>query len=151
MIEGLADTFATSALTRLGLYDRGALERRYWGVARECARELAREPLADARGRGAYVCGDLAGVAMLGLLPQRDLAAVWKAARAASPDGRVSLDALCAALTDAGATAEGVEALRRFVQEPHGDTDQAIRALLEAAQLAPVYVDGSLSSLQFPF
>ncbi len=149
MIEGLADTLATDALVRIGLWDPKVLERRYWSVARECARELGREPLSRARGRAAHVCGDLVGVALANL-PRVDLPALWKQARS-GPEPRVTLARLLDVARANGAPEPVLAAIDHFVTAQHGDTDAAIRALLEAAGLAPVYTDGSLSSMAFPF
>ncbi len=150
MIEGLADTLATATLVDVGLYDQATLERRYWQVARTCARTLHGRALQGARGRIAYVCGDLVGVAMLGMLPEGDLAGVFKAARAAA-GGEVSLEALVEALAARGVPAAATHAISHFVTAEHADSDLAIRELLEAAGRAPVYTAGSLSTMRFPF
>ncbi|MCB9672462.1 MAG: hypothetical protein H6736_13680 [Alphaproteobacteria bacterium] len=150
MAEGFADLGATEALFALGRYERSDLERRYWSVSRECARLLTGRTLASSRGRVAYVCGDVAGLAVQGLLPDRDLPALW-AVLAEDPDQDVTTDDLVAALVARGADPDGAEAVRTFVEGRHEDTDAAIQAVLEAAGREPHYVEGSLSSLAFPF
>lgn len=150
MIEGFADTLATATLTELGVYDAAALERRYWRVARECARELPRGPLQGAKGRAAYVCGELAGLVVEARVPG-GLPAAWAATWALSPERGPALEALLEAMGSLGAPPEATAALERFVTETHADSDAAIAALLEQGGLEPVFVDGGLSSLRFPF
>lgn len=149
MIEGFADTLATEVLVRIGLWDKGVLERRYWSVARECARELSKGPLASARGRVTYVCGDLVGVALMQLIPSGNIAQLWVEARRGT--GRVTRKRLLQVAKDLGANDAGVAAIDAFVANEHADTDGAIRTLLESAKLKPIYTKGSLSSLAFPF
>lgn len=150
MIEGFADTMATHVLVRIGLWNHAALERRYWSVARECARELSKGALAAARGRVAYVCGDLVGVALMALLPDHDLARLWKETRRGAHQG-VTRARLLETARRLGASEEGLAGVDAFVTGDHGDTDRAIASLLESARLDPKYVNGSLSSLSFPF
>ncbi len=149
MVEGFADTLATEVLVKIGMWDRAALERRYWSVARECARELSRGPLAEARGRAAYVCGDLVGVALLAQLPDGGLAELWKRAR--TSQARVDKKQLLEAARALRVGDAQLRAIETFVATRHDDTDAAIRSLLEAAGLKPKYVKGSLSSMAFPF
>ena len=151
MVEGFADVHATHALVALGLYDQQQLERRYWAVSRECARELSGRPLLGARGRVAYVCGDLAGLAIMSMLPDGDLAEAWNQAREASDSGTINEALLYQTLRERGANPEHVAVLDKFVSQHHRDTDAAIRELLQASGLKPAYVDGSLSSMLFPF
>lgn len=150
MIEGFADTTATDVLVRMGLWDKKVLERRYWSVARECSRELSRGPLARRRGRVAYVCGDLIGVALMGSIPGGNLGRLWKEARAHG-EPRVTTEQLLRAARNLGATEKAVSAIVAFVTLDHQDTDEAIGSLLESAGLKPSYVNGSLSSMSFPF
>ncbi|MCA9620237.1 MAG: hypothetical protein KC731_14545 [Myxococcales bacterium] len=149
MIEGFADTLATDVLVRVGLWGKGDLERRYWSVARECARLLAGRRLSESKGRIAYVCGDLVGVALMAVLPDHDLPALWKAARTAA-GGRVTRATLLQAARERGAAEDGVTIIDDFVSGLRDDTDRAIRDMLEGAKLDPSYRDGSLSSMAFP-
>lgn len=155
MIEGFADTMATDVLVTLGLWNDAVLERRYWSVARECAQLLAHGPLAGARGRVGYVCGDLVGVALMSLLPDRNLARLWEEARSKTGSthdaGSVTMGRLLEAARELGASERGLAAVEAFVTGEHDDTDAAIRTLLDHAGLEPRYVKGSLSTMRFPF
>jgi hypothetical protein len=155
MIEGFADTIATDVLVSLGLWNDAVLERRYWSVARECARLLSHGPLAGARGRVSYVCGDLVGVALMSLLPDRNLARLWREARSKTGSthdaDRVTTVRLLDAARGLGASEQGLAAVQAFVTGDHDDTDTAIRTLLDRVGLEPKYVKGSLSTMRFPF
>lgn len=149
MIEGFADTMATEVLVKLGLWDKRSLERRYWSITQECARELSKGALTELRGRASYVCGDLVGVALMKLLPDHSLAALWRGA--VGIDRRVSLKTLRQAALTLGVSATSLEALEQFITTKHPDPDKAIAVMLEAATLKPQYANGGLSSMDFPF
>lgn len=150
MVEGFANTLATATLVELGLSDTAALERHYYSVARECARELSRGPLDGARGRANYVCGDLVGLVLEAQAPG-GIPAVWKQAQRLDPLGRPGRAELTVALFDAGVTPEVIGAIEAFVTQAHPDPDAAIAALLTAGGLEPVFVEGGLQTMAFPF
>jgi len=140
-LEGGADTLATAVLWEEGFLDDAALQARYAGVRRDCARELARGPVRRAPGRVQYVCGDLLQLAIW--KATGDLVGFWgqtldmAAAQGASVDGDFTQYVL-AGMVDADTAAAFVA----FETERHDDPDAAIQALLEAVDL--VRDDGTL-------
>lgn len=110
---------------------------------------MLKGPLSSTRGRAAYVCGDVAGLAITALLPDHDLPAAWKAAREQTGGG-FGHDALFATLEARGAPVEGVAAVRTFVTTEHEDPAAAVVALLTAAGLEPVVDQGTVQRVEVP-
>lgn len=149
LIEGLADTVATAVLVDLKMTNRAALERRYWSVAEECENQMRRGPIDGARGRVAHVCGDLAGLMSASLLSDKDLGAAWQQA---FERGEVTTESWLETLDARGASREGVEALRGFLQETNTQEPMtAIEAAMRKSGLEPIVVNGGLSSFVYPF
>ncbi|MFT7520822.1 MAG: hypothetical protein ACI9MC_002973 [Kiritimatiellia bacterium] len=65
--------------------------------------------------------------------------------------GHVSNELLFQVARARGALDEGASAVEAFVTQEHESADLAIRDLLDKTGLEPVYVDGNLSSMAFPF
>jgi hypothetical protein len=140
MHEGSADALTERTLRELGYLDDAKYSDAQTEALNECRRKIGSFPLRDAAKKNAfqlyYTCGNSLALFTENAITSRDLFAFWKSliarVRAA---GRTKFDTsdYHAAMTAAGASAEDVAQLQRFVAE--STTPEALADMLRSKGL----------------